>query len=569
VRRLFCFILCICLLAVCVLPVWALSSATAQVHASVSGSGECQVVITATIHLDAPAGDLTFPIPRDAHSVKLDGSRARTQKTDSALLVDLSGKAGNMTGDLPVTITYSLSDVVVQTETGPQVQIPLLSGFRYPIDTFDFSVTLPGQVTAKPAFSGGYQLAGIEKNLHWDVSGPEISGYSLSGLMDNETLLFTLDVPEDMFPRSAFLTPDLVVGYTGMAVCGALALLYWLLTMGCLPPRRLRETTPPDGCGAGQLRSLLTLEGADLTMMIFSWAQLGYVTLQQGPKGHILVSKQMDMGNERNPLELRCFQKLFRSTTTVDTASRQYALLRQKAAMVSPELDAYVRPRNGNPRLFRILSALIAMFCCGCLGISLSSGAILQWLLAILLSALGFFMGWYIQNWAAALFSVYKKPLRTALILCGVLLLIGLLAGQPGLALLGILSQLLAGFLGQFGGRRTDSGKQAMGQVLALRRHLRTLSPSQLKTITESNPDYLQSVTPYILALGLDRQLARRMARTSLPVPGYLPASAETLPAPKWSHLLRSTVFRMDAGYRRLSGEQTRRFLSQILPKFK
>lgn len=562
--------ICIWILAACILPVCALSSATTQVHATVSSSGECQVVITATVHLESPVSDLTFPVPLDAHSVTLNGSRARTQKTDSALLVDLSKIAGSMTGDLPFTVTYTLSDVVVQTETGTQVQIPLLSGFRYPIDTFDFSVTLPGQVTDKPAFSSGYQMTGIEKNLDYTVSGPNISGYALSGLMDNETLMFTLVVPQDMFPRSVFLAPNLVIGYTGMTICGVLALLYWLLTMRCLPPRRIRETTPPEGYGAGQLRSLLTLQGADLTMMIFSWAQLGYVTLQQGPKGHILVCKQMDMGNERNRLELRCFQKLFRSSATVDTATRQYALLRQKVAMVSPELENHVRRRNGNPKLFRALSALIAMFCCSCLGISLTSGAILQWLLAILLSIFGFFAGWHIQAWASALISIYKRPLRTALILCGALLLLGLLAGQFGLALLCCLSQLLAGLMGHFGGLRTESGKHAIGQILALRRHLRKLSPSDLKTINESNPDYIQSVTPYILALGVDRHLARHMARTSLPVPSYLHVStAETLPAPKWSQLLRSTVSRMDASYYRLSGEQFRQFLSQILPKFK
>ena len=567
-RRFSCLLLGLFVLLVCIFPAHALSSATTQVHATVSGSGECQVVITATIHLESPASNLTFPVPRDAYSVMLDGSRARTQKDDTAIWVDLSRKAGNMTGDLPITITYSLSNVVVQTQTGPQVQIPLLSGFRYPLDTFDFSVTLPGEITAKPAFSGGYQMAGIEKNLSYDISGPKITGYSLSGLKDNETLMFTLDVPQEMFPRSSFLTPSLIVGHWGMGICAGLALLYWLLTMRCLPPRRIRETTPPEGYGAGQLRSLLTLQGADLTMMIFSWAQLGYVTLRQGPKGHILVCKQMDMGNERNPLEVRCFQKLFRTSATVDTASRQYALLRQKVALSSPELEGLLRKHNGNPKLLRILAALITMFCCGCLGISLSAGAVLQWLLAILLSIFGFFAGWHMQNWTAGLLCIDRRPLRNGLILCGIVLLLGLLAGQPGLALLGCLSQLLAGFMGCFGGLRTESGKHAMSQVLALRRHLRTLSPDALKTILLTNPDYIASMIPYALALGADRQLARRMHALFLPVPTYLQTNAEALPAQKWSHLLRSTVARMDAGYHRLSGERFHQLLRYIFPKF-
>ena len=189
-RRIAAILLSAMVLVLCVLPVQALNSASTAVHATVSGKGECQIVITATIHLEVRVDKLTFPVPRDAYSIKVDGSRARTEKTDTAIWVDLSKKAGKMTGDLPVTITYSLDNVVVQTENGPQVQIPLLSGFAYSMEEFEFSVTLPGQVTAKPAFSGGYQMAGIEKDLTYEISGPTISGSALTSLMDNETLLF-------------------------------------------------------------------------------------------------------------------------------------------------------------------------------------------------------------------------------------------------------------------------------------------------------------------------------------------------------------------------------------------
>ena len=563
-RRIANIILCILVIAAYILPVQALSSASASIHTTVSGKGECQVVITATIHLEQQVDKLTYPIPRDAYSIKLDGSRARTEKTDTAILVDLSKKAGKMTGDLPITITYSLSNVVVQTETGPQVQIPLLSGFAYAIDSFDFSVTLPGQVTAKPAFSGGYQMAGIEKDLTYEISGPKISGSALTGLMDNETLLFTVAVPEDMFPRTAFLAPNMRVALIGMGVCAGLALIYWLITMRCLPPRRIRQTLPPEGFSAGQLGSLLTLQGADLTMMIFSWAQLGYVTIQPGKKGRVLVHRQMDMGNERNSLELRCFQKLFRKEDVVDTASSQYALLRQKLAAGSPELPSHVRRHTGNPKLFRVLSALIAMFCCGSLGIAISSGAVLQWLLAILLAGLGFLAGWFIQAWAYSLYSMDQRPIRRALILCGIWLLLGLLAGQFSTALLGCLSQLLSGLMCAFGGLRTEAGRSAMSQTLGLRWHLRTLSRRELERITETNPDYLHAIAPCALALGMDRQLARRLGKLTVPSPSYLRTNAEHLPAGQWLQLMRQTAERMDERYHKLPLERFYEVVSSL-----
>lgn len=556
-RRSFRVFLCVLILLVCILPVQALSSASASVHTTVSSDGECQVVITATIHLEQQVDDLSYPIPRNAYSVKLDGSRARVQKTASAQLVDLSKKAGKMTGDLPITITYSLSDVVVQTETGTQVQIPLLSGFPYPIEEFEFSVTLPGEVTAKPAFSGGYQMAGIEKDLVYEISGPKISGSAVTELMDSETLLFTVDVPQSMFPRTSLYAPDLNFTYIAMGICAGLALLYWLLTMRSLPPRRIRESTPPEGYSAGQLGCLLTLQGADLTMMIFSWAQLGYVTIHREQKGHITVHKHMEMGNERSSFERQCFQKLFRKSQVADTASWQYALLRKAVAEKTPDLQSLVHKRSGNPKIFRVLSGLIALFCGGCLGIAISTGAILQWLLAILLAGLGFLAGWYVQGVAYSLFTMDRRPVRNGLIICLLWLLIGLLAGQFGVALLGCLSQLLAGLMCAFGGLRTENGRQLFSQVLALRRYLRSLSPSQLQQLLQTNPDYFHTIAPYAMALGVDRQLAAYMGKTPLPAPSYLHLDSDKqLSALKWSQLMRQIAMHMDARYRKLPVER-------------
>lgn len=558
-RRIVTLLFVIMLITAYILPVRALSSASASAHATVSASGECQVVITGTIHLEAPVQTLTFPIPRDAYGVKLDGSRARTEKTDTVLLVDLSKKAGNMRGDLPFTITYTLKDVVVQTETGTQVQIPLLSGFPYPIDDFEFSVTMPGALPdkAKPAFIGGYQQAGIEKDLPCTVSGPKVSGAATKSLMDSETLVFILDVPEDMFPRTHFLAPNLTTSHIAMGICAGLALVYWLLTMRCLPPRRLRETTGPEGHTAGELGSLLTLQGADLTMMILSWAQLGYVTIHHQRKGQVLVQKHMEMGNERSSFERRCFTALFRKAPVVDTSTHAYALLRKKYTTATPELQDYIRKRSGNPKVFRILAALIAAFCGGSVGIALSHGALLQWILAILLAGLGFLGGWYIQAWAYSLFALDKHPMRRAWILCGIWLLMGLIAGQFGLALLCCLSQLLAGLMCAFGGLRTEQGRQVMSQVLALQRYLRTVSREELQRITDSNPDYFHTVLPSALALGVDRQLAAHMGKMPLTNPSYLQTGNDKqLSASQWSQLLRQTVATMDARYHRLRTEQ-------------
>ena len=566
-RRIAAFILGVMLIALLALPVSAETQASKTgIFATVTADGNCQVTLSATISLEH-TGKLTFPIPREAYSVTVNGSRARTEKTDVAQVIDLSHIAGKILGDVSINITYSLSDVVEQTPTGPQVQLPLLAGFAYPIEDFEFSVTLPGNVSAKPAFTSGYHQSNIEKDLTWDINGPTITGQALTALKDHETLNFSVVVPQEMFPMRGLVAPSFAFSYTAMAVCAVAALLFWLFSMTSLPPRFTAQTAPPDGYSAGELKSLLTLSGADLTMMVFSWAQLGYVLIRAEKGGKVILQKRMDMGNERGNFERRCFQNLFRKSAVVDTSTRQYALLQKKIGSTAAEAGALVRKHSGNPKILRGIAALITLFGGVCIGIALSSGAVLQWFLAIILGILGGVSGWFIQDWAYALFAMDRRPIRTALILCAVWLFFGLLCGQFGLAALCCLSQLVAGLMAAFGGRRTPEGRQLMSHALGLWRYLLRLSKSDLQQITRDNPEYFHTIAPYALALGVDKVLARHMGHLQLPACTYLSAgNTENMTASQWSHLMRHTADRMEAKARDLPREHFWSIIRSLRP---
>lgn len=557
-RRIAAILLGVLLIALLTVPVCAETQATKTgVFATVTTDGNCQVTLSATLHLEQMAGKLTFPVPKEAYAVTLNGSRVRTEKTEVAQLIDLSHMAGKIIGDISMNVTYSIDDVVEQTPTGPQVNIPMLSGFSYPIEDFEFSVTLPANISAKPAFSSGYHQSNIEKDLTWQINGPTVTGKALIALKDHETLTFSVVVPQEMFPNRNLAAPSMIFGHTAMAVCAGIAFLFWLVTMTSLPAWPAVQTAPPEGYSAGELKSLLTLRGADLTMMVFSWAQLGYVLIQMDRGGKVLLHKRMDMGNERGSFERRCFQNLFRKSTTIDTSTRQYALLQQKIASSTGELSALVRKGSGNPKIFRALAALIALFGGVCVGIALSKGAVLQWFFAIVFGIGGLASGWYIQGWAYQLFAMDRRPVRNSLILCGVWLFFGLLGGQFGLALLCCLSQLLAGLMAAFGGRRTPEGRQLMAHVFGLSRYLRRLSKEDLQRITRENPEYFHAIAPYALALGADRTLARHMGHLPLPGCSYLSAGGdESMTASQWSSLMRKTANRMEARSRDLPKER-------------
>ena len=545
-------------------------ASTVSLHATVSDNGTCQVTVTALLHLEQALADLTFPVPAEAESITLNGSRARFTKTNTAKQVDLSGIAGAIAGDFSVTLSYTLKDLVQRNENEfLELTMPMLSGFPYPVKKLDFSVSLPGSVDHAPAYSSGYHKADIEKSLRSQVSGNVISGNSVKEMKDHETLTMTLLVPEEMFPQPGIVLPDFDVTNGLMIASAILAVLYWLLALRCKRPRRITAAVPPEGFNAGQMGSVLTRKGVDMTMMVLTWAQLGYVSLQQDKQGRVRVQKRMEMGNERSGFEQRCFKNLFgKRSNLVDTTGYHYALCCQSAEKLPPNIRSFIHPKTGNPLVFRLLVSLTGLFCGAQLAIALTADMSVQWMLVILFAILGAVGAWLITGWADGLFLSAKQGVWLALIVCGIWWITGILCGVGGTVILVLLYLLLAGLMISYGGRRTEAGMQAMSDVLGLRRYLRRLDRSEVERITQSNPEYFFQMLPYALALGVDRAFAKRFGKQPMPRCPYLQLpQVSNMTALQWSTLLRHTVASMDARRQKLRGEKALGILQSLISK--
>ena len=567
-RRMFVLLLAAAITVLLVMPVCAATDAKGvAVHATVSSDSSCQVTVTADLHLEQAQEKLTFPVPKDATNVTLNGNRVRTSSQNGVRLVDLSKVVGNATGNFSVSIHYTLNDVIHTDKNGIlQLQLPLLSGFAYPVETMEFSVTLPGEFSGMPSFSSGYHQADIEKHMTYSVSGATVSGSFLQGLKDRETLTMTLGVTETMFPQSVIEIGGYDFGKNAMVVCAVLAFLYWLLFLRNVPIWRGKYTVPPEGYSAGEMGCVLHVQGANLSLMVLTWAQLGYVQLQRAQSGRVLVQKRMDMGNERGETELRVFRKLFARRDTVDTTGTQYAQLCELAAKKPAGIRELIHPRSGNLQVFRGLSALIGLFGGVTLAVSLSQGAALQPLVVFLLAVAGGISGWLIQSWAGGLLLYDKGRLRLSLACCGAWLLLGLIAGQFSVSLWMVAGLLTAGLLLAFGGRRTDLGRQIQSEVLGLRKYLRTVPKQELQRICAGNPEYFYSLMPYAMALGVGKAFAKRFGKARQPDCPYISIGKETyMTAVEWSKLMTQTVESMDARSRQMPMEKLIAFVRGLI----
>lgn len=537
-----------------------------SIQAVVDADGGCQVTQMLSVRVGDPDETILYPLPGNAQNIRLGSGRVRTRGGNGVIYVDLTA-AGAIGGEPTFVISYSLDNVLQVTESGTtQVNVPLLCGFDHTIDTMEFSVTLPGEVTSKPAFTSGYHQASIEQELASTYSGMMISGNSLKTMKDHETLNMILNVDQDMFARSPIFLTDTTFDDTAMIVFGVLALLYWILFLRCAPFIPKKSPLPPAGYSAGELGSVLTMQGAQVNMLVLTWAQLGYVLIQLDRNQRVILHKRMDMGNERSSFEQKCFNNLFSGKREVDTTSRRYANFCVKMNNLSSNVRPLLKKSSGNPKIFRLLCAGVGVFGGFALGLALGAGAWLQWPLAVLFAGLGGLSAWSMHPWADSLLLLNKSKVWVALIQFAVWGCLGLLGGVPLIGFLVPGAQLLAGLMLSFGGRRTEEGRQAAASVLGFYYYLLTVDKNEIRRINLQDSDYFHNIAPYALALGMDKIFAKKFGNQGIVPCPYLTTGMDGhRSALEWSALMRKTVAAMDSRRRQMPLERLQKIIAGFL----
>ena len=563
-RRLALVFTVMALLSALVLPVAAENTASrVDAYCTVSANGDCQVNLTVTLRLEAAQETLYFPLPGNAADVSLNGAGARTSKTGSTVDVDVSRVVSGLVGEFSLRIDYTVPDVVkVVTdeetkERSLQLELPLLSGFSYPVDYLSFVVVLPANVTVNPRFSSTYRQTGIDSDLAYVTNGNMITGASKAQLNDHEAVLMTLDAPKEMFPGVNISFREGNPELKPMLILIGVALLYWLLFLRTWPLVRTRNITPPQGITAGELGCHLTLAGGDLTMMVMTWAQLGYLTIRLDSRGRVMLHRRMDMGNERSAFEMRVFKMLFSGRDVLDATGGAYAKLCQKVSRMIPGEKAIYRASSGNIRLFRWICCASHVFCGICVAMNMTVIPVLQVILAVILGALGAVTAWLIQEMAYRTHLRGKVPVYIGLVCIAIWIVLGILAGQVWIPLCSALGQNLLGYFAAYGGRRSDMGRHDAALILGLRSYLKNISKSDLNRLLQQDPDYFFQLAPYALALGVIRPFAKNFGNRPIEQCPYIVTRVQgRRTAGEWADLLSQVADAMDERHRRMMVER-------------
>lgn len=559
-RRLIRLVMLLCCIAAMATVVFAENHASgADVRADISSDGTAKVAVNVTIHLDTPTDKVTFPVPASAKGVTMNGASVRTYQSNfssNVYLADLPQLSG-VTGDFNVSFQYSVTNILRTTDKKLYVDMPLISGLSMPVQTLIFNLTLPSVLQNKPTFSSSYRQTGVESIMDVTASSNVVTGRVVSPLQDREALTMTLEAGEEMFPGKLVLEREGNPEVVPMGICAALALLYWIVFLRALPAFPHDTSYPPEGLNAGELGSRLTMAGVDLTMMVFSWAALGYVRICPDRYGRVKLMRRMTMGNERSDFENRVFKSLFAKSDFVDATAMSFARLCRKTAVTVSGSREIMSKHSGSVKLMRVILCGINVFAGVCFAMNMKMNSTLQVLMAIVLVVLGVVTAWGMQGGPYRIFLRGKQPLVISLGCAVVWMMAGAVSGQISVAALSVLGQLAGGFLAAYGGRRSDLGRQQASRILGLRRFLKKAPKEELQRLLEQNPDYFHELMPYALALGVDRQFAKQFDGILLPPCSYLTARENPRrTAREWAALMRTTADRMDLLQRRMEREK-------------
>ena len=523
-----------------------------ETRAVVSSSGVCDVDLTVTLSLEEDMQPI-FPIPADATDITLNSQKPTMTISGGYKQLSLTSVTGNVAGNYTFYIHYSLPGVVDAAEEGLEMTLPLLCGFAYPVEDMSFSVTLPGEISGEPAFFSSYYQELISAQLSVTTNGNTLTGHT-TGLKDHETLAMTLAVPDDMFPQRAVTARVMGVMDWIVFAFALLAIIYFLLTMRPQRIHKEERTTPPDGVNPGELQMWLTGSGVDFSMLVVTWARLGYLRIQLDDNGRVLLHKRMEMGNERSKFENRCFRNLFGQRRVVDGTGYHYANLCRSLWGKAPRIKDIYISASGNPKIFRVLSLVS-----GLLSGSLLAGALLphSLFLKVLLALVAGGLSFGIQFGSSAIPKRDRLPVLIGGGCCLVWMLLGILADEVPLCFLMCLFQVLTGLASVYGGKRTYLGHQVMEQIFNLRHHMRSTSDQDMARLLKNNPNYFHELAPYALALGVDRKFARRFDRLRIQECNFLIVeNRRQMKASEWAKTLRTVVETLDAKAKRLPLER-------------
>lgn len=503
---------------------------------TVGEDGTAQVTMTAEVEFSAAVQELQIPLGTGAKDIVLSGWAYKKTTVDGATCLTLSNPAG-FSGKQSFSCTYTLPSGVTETSSGQRFRLYApQTGWEYAIGSMTLRVAFPAAVTTAPEWTSGYYEDIIDNYLKIDVTENTVTAQSIEALKDHETL--QMDV---QFPAGTFRVGNLP-GKTAkldtllffVLLLAALAYWFFLLRYSLILPRQ-QQTAGTDST-AGEVPCQLYGAPADPAGVVAHWGNLGYVRIVRSRRGRVLLYKQMEMGNERKPVERKFFKTIFRNGDVCDARSPRFqaAAGQMKASVRRSWLRRLFSPHSGSPLVLRGIGLAAGLAVSLMLFDVLLPAGGARWVFLVLLTLVCGSLHFLVQR---AILMALRRGRRVWLPMgLGALVTLALLghfAGKGMIVFLDVLLQSFCALTTIFGGRRTQTGQEQARRLLGLRRFLRRADQGTLQRLIYQDPQYFYRMLPFADALGAAAPFVRHLGRLAPETCGWLHDAEDSVRTPE------------------------------------
>lgn len=342
------------------------------------------------------------------------------------------------------------------------------------IKKVEFKIELPKKFDANRVnFTVGPYGSRDTEGVKWKVDGNTIVGYTTVTLKPKESVTIALPLPEGYFN----FTEEKIIYFIFKGVLYLIYLIIPLIAIGLLKKYRDKESViqtvefyPPDGLTPTEVGYYIDgiIHSKDLTSLIFYWANMGYLKINELKKSEIFTSGEFEIEFLKERLDSKKdFEKYMYNALSAYKNSENRVNIRDlrnkfykhidKAAEIL-EIDLIMNKKT-------LYSSK-----------SLRAGNTMRTsILFIAAASFGYFYYFGITQGVSTLITV----------ICGMV---------SALVTLAISGKIKS---------KTEYGMEIYGRILGFKRFLETAEKRKLEMLLEENPSYFYNILPYTIVLGV------------------------------------------------------------------
>ena len=496
--------------------------------AEVAENGQVAVNTTYQLTFTTMERNVSIPLPdQDVSRISVSDLRFSTEEqADGEYLVvrRRDGFAGVET--IQVRYTVPRDQVFDPDENSLTFNI-LSSRWARAIGSVTFQCSLPKPFDQEPVVTSGYY-----GDLPAGDTGLSVTDYSFSGglgeRMAYDSLSVKLMLPEEYFRVHRTTVPVISITFlaVGMLAVLLLCLLYWRQALRSSAPTGAPRLLLPEGILPCQLPMVLDGQTVDVAAMVLEWANLGYVLLSLSGQGTVILTRNMSMGSERTPAEQALFHELFKKYDQVAAAPGRFraAGARFRIAARKALYPVIFDRRGGNPAFVQVPCQILLGIGVGYLSYQTLPNGPGFVALAVFIGLIGLIYSVFLHRLTRAFASLRSFSWQTLLVwlIAAALLPVALLRGALPEYAFGLTACLFSAIATAPGPKRSERGTDAMSQAKGCRTFYRQASWQRLQLFQGETNRFFQLQLPRAVALGVERQFARRFERLSVPMPEWL-----------------------------------------------